>query len=326
MWQRIKNKGKSFYTEFLLRNNLASKSYINSFPNTILMYHGIDRIGRNVFNSRHTGKDDFEIQLKFLQKNFNVISVSDFFQGKFSNNRPNIALTFDDGYLNNFTNALPLLEKYKTPASIYITGIQTTENPYLWADFLNIASIYVKKNIEIEGEIFENINGMFISRSSNLSLFEVVKNRKADYNYKLSIYKAFKSEFKLESLKDADEYWKLVSVNEIKSLSKSNYVTIGSHGFYHNNLGKLKPDSVEFELLESKKYLENIIQKEVLELAYPDGSYSTESLNIADTIGYKYQLATEVYNFESEKNDRRILTRRGLYACDYALMQLITAF
>uniref|UniRef100_UPI00232FEA3E polysaccharide deacetylase family protein n=1 Tax=Acinetobacter baumannii TaxID=470 RepID=UPI00232FEA3E len=92
----------------------------------ILMYHGISKDSYNIFNTRHSGVNDFESHLKILKNNFHVISLSDFFESKFIKGKKNIAITFDDGYLNNFTNAIPLLQKYNLPATIFVTGINNT--------------------------------------------------------------------------------------------------------------------------------------------------------------------------------------------------------
>ena len=55
-----------------------------------------------------------------MKKNCNVISLSDYFEKKFDNKKINVAITFDDGYTNNLTEALPLLKKYNFRAVIYL--------------------------------------------------------------------------------------------------------------------------------------------------------------------------------------------------------------
>lgn len=67
----------------------------------------------------------FEKQIKFLAKNFNVVSINkivDYIEWK--NNLPahSVAITFDDGYVDFLINALPILKKYDLPATIFVIG------------------------------------------------------------------------------------------------------------------------------------------------------------------------------------------------------------
>ena len=43
-----------------------------------------------------------------------------------------IAITFDDGYKDNLVYALPILEKFEIPATIYITTKFLSENTEMW--------------------------------------------------------------------------------------------------------------------------------------------------------------------------------------------------
>ena len=52
-------------------------------------------------------KSVFEKQIKYLKKNFNVISINDINKNF---NLKKIVITFDDGYFDNFENAFPILK------------------------------------------------------------------------------------------------------------------------------------------------------------------------------------------------------------------------
>lgn len=89
---------------------------------TILLYHRIDRINHDPVMLAVT-PETFEEHIKYINKFYKPVSLSELV--KRINNKSlsgnEICITFDDGYKDNFTNALPILEKYNTPATIFIT-------------------------------------------------------------------------------------------------------------------------------------------------------------------------------------------------------------
>jgi peptidoglycan/xylan/chitin deacetylase (PgdA/CDA1 family) len=80
---------------------------------------------------------------------------------------------------------------------------------------------------------------------------------------------------------------------QIKALSASRYATIGSHGYYHNDLSRIDTASAEKEMVQSKHYLENLTGKEIISIAFPYGAYNTNVLQLAKKTGYKQLLTTE---------------------------------
>ena len=66
-------------------------------------------------------KDEFESQLVYIKKNFNIISLDDLLLAGIYKKSVSAVITFDDGFLNNFTVAYPLLKKHGLPATFFIT-------------------------------------------------------------------------------------------------------------------------------------------------------------------------------------------------------------
>lgn len=291
------------------------------------MYHGVDLKGCTTFNTRHTSLKCFERQIAFLKKHTNIISTEDFFQGKFSSEISNVAITFDDGYKNNFKYALPILERYQAFASFFITGLNTLPERILWADFIDIAAtLFEGEQIEIDGILYKKINNKFL-HASGKSLNHVIKTEKADYGFKQAVYNSFGNDLiqKIINEETLKDYWELMSDQEINQTGKSKWVKIGSHGYLHNNLGVIELGNARRELADSKSYLENLVQYEINSVAYPDGSYSRNLIDAADDLGYKYQYSAGKYLFEKDKNDNRILNKAGVYTCDSCYNQLFYA-
>jgi peptidoglycan/xylan/chitin deacetylase (PgdA/CDA1 family) len=293
--------------------------------NYILMYHGVTATGDTRFNRRHASVSCFRKQISFLKKHCSVITLADFFEGKFDPDKPNFALTFDDGYLNNFIYAKPILEEFKCPATFFITALNQVNDNMLWADYVNIASTLTMVDLEIDGELFKKQGNTYFSQLSGKSLYEVVKHQKADYGYKQKVRAAFSRHVNFENDPSIKEYWQLMSDQQILEASRSAYIKIGSHGYYHNNLGTISHDSAMDELTRSKKYLENLVQYDIRQIAYPDGSYTPELLISAKQMGFNVQLAADHFLYNEQPDNQDIKKRYGIYTIDSCLNQLFTA-
>jgi len=279
----------------------------------IIMYHGVDEIGYKEFNLRFVSIHDFEKQIAFYKRNFNVISIKDYFEKKFKKNKINIALTFDDGYENNFKYVLPVIEKYQVPVTFFVTGINKTNFNILWSDLIEIASTLIDKDIVVNDILFLKRNNKWHHYKNNKTLHQIIQEQ-GTTEYKLEVYKSFEEIFSMENkFSKYRDYWKLMSDSEIIQASKSPNITIGAHGIFHNDFGSLPVNEVQKELKESKLYLEKLTQKPCEILGYPNGSYSREVIDIAYDIGFKMQLAADSYNYPEDINDSRIEDRFGIY-------------
>lgn len=78
---------------------------------------------------------------------------------------------------------------------------------------------------------------------------------------------------------------------------------IGSHTCTHPDLTNLSRDRLEYELKESKKFLEDIVGKEVLGIAYPYGYFNSKVISVASKY-YYYARSATVYKMEDIYNTR----------------------
>ena len=95
---------------------------LSSRPGTlrVLMYHKVnDQRG----NSLSVPTSLFDEQMAYLQQHYRVVSVPEVLSHLAGGDLPQraVLLTFDDGYLDIFTNALPILKRYKHKAAIFVS-------------------------------------------------------------------------------------------------------------------------------------------------------------------------------------------------------------
>jgi peptidoglycan/xylan/chitin deacetylase (PgdA/CDA1 family) len=84
-----------------------------------------------------------------------------------------------------------------------------------------------------------------------------------------------------------DYHERVMTAEQIVSLSNHPTIHIGSHTLTHPNLAKLKPQDIKVELLESKIYLKKLLGYNIDNVALPHGSYNQTVLAIAQEVGYK---------------------------------------
>lgn len=88
----------------------------------ILMYHMVrEHIDGAKFNKLRVKPEQFEQQIRYLkQQGFHFVTMSELYHQHGQLPEKTIAITFDDGYLDNLTQAFPILQKYQAKATIYV--------------------------------------------------------------------------------------------------------------------------------------------------------------------------------------------------------------
>lgn len=98
-----------------------------------------------------------------------------------------------------------------------------------------------------------------------------------------------------------------MSPEMVKELSNSGLVEIGSHTVNHVVLASKSYEEQERQLKESKEFLEDLIGKEINTIAYPYGSYNTNTETIAKKY-YKYAVTIKSGSNYSDTYSNNALT------------------
>lgn len=93
---------------------------------------------------------------------------------------------------------------------------------------------------------------------------------------------------------------------EIKEFDKMG-VNFGGHTYSHpEDLKLLNKEQLYFEIIENKKWLENILEKGVIDFCYPGGRYNDLTIEILKKAGYKTARATGWGNYNLPIDNYRI--------------------
>jgi peptidoglycan/xylan/chitin deacetylase (PgdA/CDA1 family) len=233
----------------------------------------------------------FRQQVKFFSENFCLISEEELI--KHINNETRLSpkknyamITFDDGYIDNFKVALPILKEFKAPATFFIPTKMMTERNLGWWDLVAFFLKHRKKNA------FEfNFKKYDLEVLSKEACAEEIcallkKSSPAEVNTLLfELQQATESKWPTKE----DQSEELMTWQQLKE-SKEFGVSIGSHSHSHYVLAHMSIDEQRSELKKSKEILERNLGFEIKSFAYPVGRYTDfnlETKKILDECGYK---------------------------------------
>jgi peptidoglycan/xylan/chitin deacetylase (PgdA/CDA1 family) len=215
--------------------------------------------------------------------------------------RPFVCFTFDDGYRDNLTVALPVFRRHDAPMAVYISsGLVDREVKYWWGA-LEIL-IWSRDSIEItwpDGQV----RGMPLNtRHDKWSAYELITKwvHTDPIGYSAKLEEALsRYGISLESGLEKD----LLSWDEARRLARDPLVTIGGHTVGHHRLAHLSPEHAEDEMRADRMRLERELGVPVRHFAYPYGnsdSCGPREFQLAERIGFLTATTTRYGNIMPE--------------------------
>lgn len=283
----------------------------------ILMYHRVDIEGMDPWGLCVTPKN-FAEQLEVIQKYANPIALekltTNIKSGKVI--PKSIAITFDDGYVNNFTYAKPLLEKFNIPATFYITtGMINGTREYWWDELEQI----LLQPGELPNELLidaAGVNHRWVldkavrytdidcKQDFHTKPWQSQKGTRLNFYHSVWQYLQTLSEDERSKLLHEIAQWanytpslreshSPIKEMELQELGKNELFEIGAHTVKHPSLPTQNKLQQTQEILCSKETLEKVIQRPVVSFAYPHGEYSKETVDILKSSGFESACTTD---------------------------------
>jgi len=255
------------------------------------MYHGV-RSGQGRINGRHITAEHFEKQLQFFKRKFSVVPLDKLCEMKFAGIMPEkhtIALTFDDGFVNNLTVALPLLEKYGLHATFFISTAAISDPNYTHptdrVDLVRVSTTPVA--IKINGEKFFRKARQVVS-ANNEHAYRYLD--RLSFSQWLSANEDLANQLNDENVSKYSEVYALLNDRQVRDLVRNNHAKAASHSHHHIRFTSLTHAEADFQLKESKAILDTY-DKVVDAIAFPYGDYDATTIAAARKHGYRYLIA-----------------------------------
>ncbi len=242
-----------------------------------------------------TQKQDFKAQMQLLKQHFDIRQANDVIAATKAGetlNKPTVSITFDDGYLDNLNNALPILQELQLQATLYVAtgGLDTAQ--MLWWDRViyaihqSSANTLDVRNLDITG------------CDSPLELSPPNKKRSVetllDGLWTTDLSRCMRAVDAIEDQLNVttNQHWApRMSSEQLRSFQQAG-MEIGAHSIHHHDMSQLDQTRLQQELSESKSTLETLLDKPVTGFAYPAGRHSEVVIESTRAAGYEYAMST----------------------------------
>lgn len=255
----------------------------------------------------------FRQQIYFLKENFTIITMEEVIGAvKGQNVLPEnaVLLTFDDGYIDNYTYAFPILEEAKVQGSFFIPAKTFTTRQLLDVNKIHYIVASTDINLLLK-DVFERLNyyrGREYDYPSNRELFEAyaIENR---FDIKEVVFikrilqtilpevlrKKITSELfhKYVGVTEEQLAYELYMSREQIQVLKRHGMFIGIHGFDHNRLGYLSVEQMHADISNALDAMDEFIDNKQWVMNYPYGNYNNEVLHYIAERGACLGLTTE---------------------------------
>lgn len=255
----------------------------------ILMYHHFAEHGDAVC----TSVASFREQLQYIAKHYRAVTVSQLAQEYYDQGAVpanTIALTIDDGYLDFYQYAFPLLKEFNIPATFYVTTGFVDGSQWLWTDQLHWmfetlgdkCPEIVLDNLKMPAAIDDSRS--WVQRSYALNGYLLT----LDNDEKWRIIHRLAQEWGLVIPERAPGIYAACNLEQLREMQEFG-IEIGGHTVSHPSLGRVPLAQAETEIQQSLQFLNTNLGVKARSFCYPNGQpedYNNVIKKITQDAGY----------------------------------------
>ena len=227
--------------------------------------------------------------------------------------RPRIVVTFDDGYVDNLTNAMPIAEAKGIPITVFVTSGVLGGDQGFWWDRLGTL-LRARPSGTREIRLPTNGGTIRIGLGSSKAGEDLQAVRQHLLPLPVGeihrVLDALGEEWGTSAARPADA--RSLTPSELGLLARSEVVTIGAHTVDHVRLRGLPTQSQLQTIASSKKELEQLSGQAISHFAYPFGgpdSFDDSSVDAVRSAGFETACTTIPGNVELTSDQYRLPRR-----------------
>jgi peptidoglycan/xylan/chitin deacetylase (PgdA/CDA1 family) len=226
---------------------------------------------------------------------------------------PFVAFTFDDGYRDNLTVALPVFRAHGMKFTVYVaTGLIDRTASFWWGALARLVESRDRLDLHALGVDATVTAVTWADKQAVFSRLEAWVHE--DLEGRSSTLSAWCRDLGVDEQAELDRA--MLTWPEVRDLAHDPLVTIGSHTVTHRRLARLDGDTARRELVDARATLEAAVDQPVVHLAYPYGGRAAcgaREFALAAEAGYVTATTTRNANlFAANSEHLTAIPRRRL--------------
>jgi peptidoglycan/xylan/chitin deacetylase (PgdA/CDA1 family) len=256
--------------------------------------------------------DEFSEQISYLKRNFSLATLEEalgFVDGRIKETTRHcrVLITFDDGYLDNYEVAFPILRSHGVQGVFFLATSLVGSDYVPWWDHIAYVTKTARRRrfcLRYPADLVVDVdkNGMTMSLREVLHLYKRPENTDP-----MRFIRELREEAKGNDLPGTMR--RFLNWKEAREMT-SGGMAIGSHTHSHHVLSQLGADQQRQELAQSRTLLRERLGIDADALAYPVGattSFSDQTQRLAEEVGYR-----AAFSFYGGTNQRGKMCRYDL--------------
>lgn len=274
----------------------------------VLLFHGVTLRETppnpiQNYNNKHIYKDifiEFILGLKTFCNFYSINQLTDAWMSGMSLPANSCVVTFDDGFLNNYEVATPILSNLGIPATFYISTGNITRGSIFWVDQLEIAfasayssgtKLLLTPQISDQNQIVD-MGALSVAQIVSIldcikSKLKIIHPQERDY-YINDILNQVDEKYFDNSRIDHD--YRVMSWDQVREIDSNPLFTVGGHSVDHNIFSTMTPQEQEVEISTSIATLTDELGNFSGHYSYPEGKakhFSTTTERLLQQYGVK---------------------------------------
>lgn len=264
-------------------------------PVTLLTYHTLGADDEDFDAWTVLKRGDFERQVALLRRDYDIVSLDDALTPAPAGARARAVLTFDDGHSGWFEHLLPIVEREALPVTLYVATGHVQGATAYWFDAV-VNALQTVEPLTLDsgaaglGRVTLNRERGEANWLRLSALLEAMKALNAPVREALA-----KKLVTAAAGQRQPRFQRLMplSVEQVRALAASRWVTIGSHSHGHELLDEIALDAARDSIARSIALLQEWTGRRIEHFAYPNGNHNAALAAVLPGLGLKSAVTTK---------------------------------